>query len=126
MQTLSYGYKKPQTGDKGTPLFQALEQNIQRVNDHNHDGQNSPPLTAQSIQGIQDTISAANWAAYGPTGHYRQLVTMIAGFDYDKCFMSFRTILGEYVTPTVEKFSNTQYYIYTTDNTLDFLVTYGG
>lgn len=126
MQTLSYGYQKPQTGDKGTPLFTALEQNIQRVNDHNHDGVNSPPLTAQSIQGIQDTILAANWVAFGPTGHYRQLVTMIAGFNYDTCFMSFRLSSGDYVTPTVEKFSGTQYYVYTTDNTLDFKVTYGG
>jgi hypothetical protein len=126
MLTLSYGYKKPQNGDKGQPLFDALADDIQRVNDHTHDGVNSPPLTAQSLQGIQATIPAASWAAYGPTGHYRQLVTMVSGFNYDTCFMSFRLTTGEYVTPTVEKFSATQYYVYTTDNTKDFVVTYGG
>lgn len=126
MQTLSYGYKKPQTGDKGTPLFTALAEDIQRVNDHNHDGVNSPPLTAQSIQGIQATVPAANWVAFGPIGHYRQLVTVVAGFNYNTMFISVRTVTGEYITPTIERFSATQFYIYTTDNTQDFVVTYGG
>lgn len=126
MLTLSYGYKKPQNGDKGQPLFNDLAENIQRVNDHNHDGVNSPPLTAQALQGIQATIPLAGWVAFGPTGHYRQLVTMYPGFNFDTCFMSFRLTTGEYVTPTVEKFSATQFYVYTTDNTKDFVVTYGG
>ena len=126
MLTLSFGYKKPETGDKGTPLFDALELDIQKLNDHSHDGVNSTPLTAQSIQGIQDTILSANWVAFGPTGHYRQLVTMIAGFSFDTMFMSFRLPSGDYITPTVEKFSATQFYVYTTDNTTDFKVTYGG
>lgn len=126
MQTLSYGYKKPENGDKGQPLFDDLAANIQRVNDHNHDGVNSPPLTAQSLQGIQNTILAANWVAFGPTGHYRQLVTMHPGFNFDTCFLSFRLSTGEYIYPTVEKFSATQYYVYTTDNTQGFVVTHGG
>ena len=126
MIVLSYGYQKPETGDKGDPLFQALEENIQRLNDHSHDGIDSSALTAQSIVGISDTISSANWVAYGPTGHYRQLVTVIAGFNFDTVGMSFRLTTGEMIYPTVEKFAATQYYIYTTDNTQDILVVYGG
>ena len=126
MLTLSYGYKKPQTGDKGAPLFTALEQNIQRVNDHTHNGVDSSPLTAQSLQGIQATILAAAWVAFGPTGHYRQLVTVVAGFNFNTMYSSFRTVTGEMIYPTVERFSATQYYVYTTDNTQDFVVTYGG
>ena len=126
MQTLSYGYKKPQVGDKGLPLFNALAEDIQRVNDHSHDGVNSPPLTAQSIQGIQATVLAANWVAYGPIGHYRQLITVVAGFNFNTMFISVRSVIGEYITPTVERFSATQFYIYTTDNSQDFVVTYGG
>ena len=126
MQTLSYGYKKPQTGDKGVPLFNALAEDVQRVNDHTHDGVNSSPLTAQSLQGVQDTILSANWIAFGPIGHYRQLITILAGFNFNTMFMSFRTTSGEYIFPTVDRFSATQYYIYTTDNTQDFVVTYGG
>jgi hypothetical protein len=126
MQTLSYGYKLPENGDKGTPLWQALEFDISRLNGHNHDGSNSAPLTAQSIVGISQNISAAGWGAYGPTGHYRQLVTMLPGFDFDKVFISFRTAAGVYVTPTVEKFSATEFYIYSIDNTLNLVAVYGG
>lgn len=126
MLTLSYGYKKPQAGDKGTPLFTALEENIQRVNDHNHDGVNSPALTAQSLQGVAQTILAAGWVAFGPTGHYRQLVTTLPGFDFDKVYISFRKSTGEMIYPTVERFSATQFYVYTTDPTLNFVAVYGG
>lgn len=126
MITLSYGYKKPETNDKGTALFTALEQDIQRLNDHSHNGSDSAPLTAQSIVGISQTISAAGWVAYGPTGHYRQLANVLAGFDFDKVFISFRTLSGEYIFPTIERVSATEYYIYSIDNTLDIVAVYGG
>lgn len=126
MLVLSYGYKKPQSGDKGAPLFSALEFDIQRLNDHNHDGSNSTILTAQSITGIQQTILAAGWATYGgPAGHYRQLVTLPAGFDFDKVQISFR-INGNYTYPTIQRQSATQYYIYSIDNTVNVLAVYGG
>jgi len=126
MQTLSYGYKKPQTGDKGSPLFVALEDNIQRVNDHTHNGTDSSLLTAQSIAGVTQTISAGSWVSFGPTGHYRQLVTVPAGFDYDVVQIGFRLANGNVVLPTVERVSDTQYYVYTTDNSLGFVAIYGG
>lgn len=127
METLSYGYKKPETGDRGTSLFDALEDNIQRVNDHTHNGTDSAPLTAQSIVGISEDILAVDWVTYGgPIGHYRQQVTVPAGFDFDLVQISFRTDVGAYVYPTVERVSNTQYYIYTIDNTLDLVAVYGG
>jgi hypothetical protein len=124
--TLSYGYVKPSTGDSGTSLFTDLENNIQRVNDHTHNGINSAPLPAQSIIGVSQTISNASWVAHGPTGHYRQLVTLPAGFDFDKVQISFRTSGGAYIHPTVERVSATQYYVYTTNNTINFIAVYGG
>jgi hypothetical protein len=126
MITLSFGYKLPQTGDKGAPLFTALEDNITRLNDHSHNGTNSTLLTAQSITGIQDTILAIDWATYGgPIGHYRQAVTLPAGFDFDKVGITIRSS-GNYVYATIEKISATQYYIYSIDNTLDLMAVYGG
>ena len=126
MLTLSYGYKLPQSGDKGSPLFTALENNITRLNDHSHNGTNSTLLTAQSITGVQGTILAAGWAAYGgPVGHYRQAVTLPAGFDFDKVGISIRSS-GNYVYATIEKISATQYYIYSIDNTLTLTALYGG
>lgn len=127
MLTLSYGYKKPQSGDRGATLFTALQDNIQRLNDHTHNGSDSAPLPAQSIMGVSQSILAANWVTYGgPTGFYRQQVTLPAGFDYDEVGISFRLASGDYIFPTVEKVSDTQYYIYTNNNTLDFQAIYGG
>lgn len=128
MQTLSRGYKKPQSGDSGSTLFTALEFDIQRLNDHTHNGTDSAPLTAVSIVGIPDSILAVNWVTYGgPTGFYRQQITLPPGFSYDTVQMSFRLAAsGDYIYPRVDKVSNTQYYVYTIDNTVDFTIVYGG
>ena len=127
MITLSYGYKRPQSGDRGNPFFTAMEDNIQRLNDHTHDGTDSAPLPAQSIMGISQNILAVNWVTYGgPTGFYRQQVTVPAGFDFDEVGISFRLSTGAYVFPTIERVSDTQYLIYTNDNTLDYIALYGG
>ena len=126
--TLSYGYVKPQAGDRGTTaFFTPMEQNIQRLNDHTHDGTNSAPLPAQSISGVSQAISAGSWVTYGgPTGFFRQQITVPAGFDFDKVQISFRTTGGMYVFPDVEKISATQYYIYTNDSSQGFTAIYGG
>lgn len=126
MTTLTYGYKLPDTGDSGATLFTALEDNITRLDGHTHDGVDSAALPAQSIAGVTQTISSASWVASGATGHYRQQVTVPAGFDFDEVQISFRTTAGAYIHPTVEKVSDTQYYVYTTDNTINFIACYGG
>lgn len=126
MQTLSYGFLLPDDGDLGPVVFPALEANIQQLNDHTHNGTNSSLLTAASIAGVPVVVPFASWVAFGPTGHYRQLVTLPAGFSYDTVQISFRLSTGEYLTPQVEKISATQYYVYTIDNTLDFVAVYGG
>lgn len=126
MITLSYGYKLPEDGDKGNTLFTALEDNIDRVNGHLHNGVDSAALTATSIVGVAQNILSANWVANGPTGFYRQLVTLPAGFDFDLVHISMRLSTGDYVYAEIEKVSDTQYYVYTIDNTVSFVAVYGG
>lgn len=127
MITLTYGTKIPETGDRGAPLFDALEENFTKFDSHNHDGVNSPLLTAQAFVGVVETILAAGWATYGgPIGHYRQLVTMAPGFLFDTTKIGFRTTTGQYIYPTVERVTSTTYYVYSTDNTVDFVAVYGG
>lgn len=127
MIVLTYGQKIPETGDRGAPLFQALEDNFTRMDGHTHDGVDSPLLSHTAFTGIVDTISAAGWAAApGLTGHYRQAVTMHTGFSFDTTKITFRTTAGVYIYPTVERISATQYYVYTIDNTIDFQAVYGG
>jgi hypothetical protein len=83
-------------------------------------------LTAAALVGVVQNILSANWVATTPTGFYRQLVTIPAGFDFDLVYISFRLTTGEYINPTVERVSDTTYYVYTIDNTLDFVSVLGG
>lgn len=126
MLTLTYGLKIPQTSDSSSAIFDAIEDDITQIDGHTHNGSDSPALTAQSIVGVTQTISSASWSASGATGHYRQQVTLPAGFSFDTVQISFRTTAGAYISPTVEKVSATQYYVYTTNNTIDFAAVYGG
>lgn len=126
MDTLTYGLKRPETGDAGTSLFTALEDNITQIDAHTHNGTDSPLLPAQSIEAVAQTISSASWVASGATGHYRQTVTMPAGFDFDEVQIGFRTTAGIVIMPTVEKVNDTSYRVYTTDNTINFIAVYGG
>ena len=126
MVTLTYGLKRPETGDSGTVLFTALEDNITQLDSHTHNGVNSPALTAAAIVGTTQSVASGSWLASGATGHYRQQVTVPAGFDFDVVQIGFRTAAGAVIFPTVERVSDTQYLVYTTDNTQTFTAIYGG
>lgn len=125
MLTLTYGYKKPQSNDKGPVVFPAMEGNIQQLNDHDHDGANSKKLAGSSIDGSTQTILSANWVAIAD-GQYRQLVTVLAGYNFDTKTISFRTPTGDYLYPTVERVSAFSFYVYTNDNTISYTAVYGG
>ncbi len=120
MQTLSYGYKLPANPDTGDQFFPAMEFNIQRLNDHNHDGSNSAPLGT-----VPQNILATDWVA-APIGGglYRQLVTIPDPFTYDVCTISFKLSSGEYVYPSVERVTNKTYYVYTNTPAADYIAYY--
>jgi len=126
MLTLTYGYLKPQSGDRGVILFAALETNIQKLNDHNHDGSNSSFLDAKNILAQSQNLNAGDWVSYGgPLGFYRQLVTVPAGFVFDTVQFSFR-LNGRVILLGVEKVSLTTFYVYSIDSTISPTVIYGG
>lgn len=125
MLTLTYGLKLPQTNDKGPIVFPALEGNITQLDGHNHDGANSALLSAASIIAGTQTLLAVNWVSLG-AGMYRQLVTVLAGYNYDTVSISFRLADGSYVYPSVERVNPTSYYVYTNDNTVAYTAVYGG
>jgi len=119
MQTLTYGRKKPDTGDPGSTFFPALEDNIDLNDAHSHDGVDSVKLTSYNITaGTITGISGADWVAQGG-GRYRATVNLPAGFNWDTAFIQCRdTGNGSIINPTIEKVSTTQMYIYVNDNTL--------
>ncbi len=124
MLTLTYGYKKPEDTDWGSIFWDALAYDIQRLNDHSHDGSNSASISAGSFLVSTQAISAANWIATSG-GQYRQLLTMPGLFTYDTRNISFRiATTGEILHIETLKAAANTYYVYTNDNTLDAIAIY--
>lgn len=122
MQTLSYGYKKPQTRDSGSTLWTALEDNIQRLNDHTHNGVNSSKITTASVTATTQSVPSASWSATSQ-GNYRQLITL-SGLLYDEINIDFKNASGHPTFLEVEKVSSTTYYVYTNDNSVTYTAVY--
>lgn len=127
--TLSYGFVRPATGDKGSTFWGQLENDITQLNDHTHNGSDSALLTATSFLAVSQTISAASWAHQG-AGTYRQTVTMPAsittnGGVFDDYLIQFRdNTSGQVITPTVERVTPTTFYVYINDNTITLKAKY--
>lgn len=131
MLTLSYGYYKPQTGDRGSVWFPRLEDNFQRLNDHTHDGSNSALIPPSSITKATFTSSilAASWSSLGG-GNFKQTVTVPAGVaeinNYNIHFYATAPggAVGRRIHPTVERVSAATYDVYVNDNTLALTAVY--
>jgi hypothetical protein len=122
--TLTYGFKLPQDGDRGSTWFPDLAFDIQRLNDHSHDGQNSAPINSLSIASSTQNILAASWVATSD-GIYRQLITVPNGKLYDNSVIIFRnTATKSQMFLGVEKVSATTYYAYINDNTVNVTAYY--
>ncbi len=124
MLTLSFGFKKPENGDLGSIVFPALEDNIQQLNDHSHDGVDSTKIVSGSLDPTQVSIAAGSWVLVG-NGLYKQTITLPGTLTYDKTSFTVKLSgTGHLVHPTIEKVSATQYDIYTNDNSVGFEVSY--
>ena len=127
MLTLSKGYKKPESGDKGSVYFPAIEDNIQQLNDHTHDGVDSQALSGAVIENETVAVDNTDWVLQTP-GTYRALVTLPTGFTYDGSHKEVRVaggaMDGAVIHPTIEKVSATSLYLYVNDNTLDLSVSF--
>lgn len=126
--TLSYGIVVPQTGDRGSVWFPAIEDNLEQLNDHNHNGTNSALLSpsAFSITGFTSTIASGSWGAVsGKSGLYEQTVTVPAAVtevnNYD---IHVYNSSGHRLDLTIERQSATTYKIYINDNTLTLTAVY--
>lgn len=128
--TLTYGFVKPATGDKGSVFWPALEGNIQQTNDHAHNGTDSHLLSASASRAIVQTVSSASWGSDLGGGTYRQLVTLpvsITGGSgtFDDFSIQLRdSSTGEVIYGRIVKVSSTTYYIYVNDNTLTLKAIY--
>lgn len=124
MLTLTYGFKKPQTGDRGPTVFPAMEENIQKLNDHTHDGLNSSLLSSASIAAVTQTLLAGSWVSQG-NGLYKQTVTLPGALTYSATNISFEHgTTGDLLYLTVNKVSSSQYDVFINDNSIGLKVRY--
>lgn len=122
MLTLSYGYKKPQDGDLSDLWFDEISNNMQLLNDHNHNGTNSSKISAKGVQAFTQSLPNSGWAPFGSI--YSQSVTIPSGELYDNYAIVFKTTAGEPVYLSVVKTSSTTYTIYSNDSTLGLVAYY--
>ena len=125
MQILSYFFKKPETGDKGSVFWPALEDDIQQLNDHTHDGVNSSILSPFAITAITQSLLAANWVATSG-GTYRQLVVMPGVATLNSHYVVFKdqTAFTKQLFLETEKVGANTYYVYINDNSVDITAYY--
>lgn len=125
MTTLTYGSKLPATGDTGADgLFTWLQDNITLWDGHTHNGTNSARLTAASVAVVTQSIASGSWGSTVGDGLYRQTITIASSLDYDEISISFKNSSGHQVFLQAEKVSDTQYYVYTNDNTMTYTAIY--
>lgn len=136
MQTLSYGYKNPENGDRGSVWFPALNANITQLNDHTHNGVNSAKLSPTGITALVQTIASAasgGWAAVsGKDGLYSKTVTLpvaITGLAAANTIDDYQLMIkndtsGDLLYLTINKASASTFNVFSNDNSLNLRVYY--
>lgn len=122
MDTLSYGYKKPVTGDRGSVFFPGLEDTIDQLNSHSHNGVDSALVSGYNISKGSVSIANTSWVSEG-NGNYYQSVNLTGGYNVNTCVLQFKKTgsLG-YIYPTVEFLTTTSVKVIVNDNTLNLVM----
>lgn len=126
--TLSYGYKKPVAPDPASLWMPEHEDNVQQLNDHDHDGVNSAPVNGLAIDRESGSILAAGWAVV--PGGFQQTVTAPAGVsEINQHFLKFVSTAGlagagAVIYPEVTRVTGTTYTVKVNDVTLAMTVYY--
>lgn len=125
--TLSFGFVRPTTGDRGSVFFPALEDNITQLNSHTHNGTDSANILPSAIvtTGFTSAISAASWGA-ATNGIYTQTITVPAGVteinNYNVYFYNSSTY--ERLLLSMTRASATTYTVSINDNTVNLVAVY--
>lgn len=120
MVVLSYGFKQPENGDKGSVWFPALNFNITQLNNHAHNGVDSALVNQSNVVGASVSVPSGSWTADG-TGRWKQTVNVPAGYNMTDFSIKFLiTSSGLQIYPTIEKVNTTSFTVYTNDNSLTY------
>ncbi len=113
MQTLSNGYKLPETGDFGDEWFPALEQNITQLNSHTHNGIDSELISINAFDAVMVDVAAGSFVDQG-NGYWRASVSIPNSGDISEYSVLVRDqVTKEQIYLKVEKFTANSIYVYT-------------
>ena len=125
--TLTYGRKKPSTGDRGSTFFGNLEDNITLDDAHSHDGNDSVKVTTKNLTRSTVAVTNSGWSSSGVM--YRKLVTLTTGWTLGACdvrfFLNGGTLTKNEIFPTCEWVTSGTFYLYmpVNDQAVDVLLT---
>ena len=125
--TLSKGpYQIPSPKDNGNEIADVLEEFMERMSNHDHQGADSKKITLNFDKEVQDLTIGVDltWQSFNEA--YRAQVTLpVAASPDNQRRFYFKD--GAYYTeffPTQEMISATAMWIYTNDNTIDVRIVY--
>lgn len=122
--TLSFGYVKPVSGDRGAVFWPALEDNIIQLNNHNHDGADSARLTTAATEVLTSSIASGSWVSQG-NGTYKQTITLPATVsEFNKVMVNFKDSSGNYYHLKTARVTATTYDVYINDNSVSLTAVY--
>lgn len=128
MITSTYGVKLPEDGDKGQPVFNAINSNFQILRDHTHNGVNSAKIASSDLAKSAVNIDKVNWVASSGGIGYEQTVTLPGVYTIANCTFRFRIRTGanqsKIIHPTVIPSSLTQFKVIVNDSDLDLEVLF--
>lgn len=132
MTTTTYGYRKPDDGDKAKGTngwYASLNFNIDRFDAHSHNGIDSATIPLSSFTPFSQSITAVGWVT-DSAGGYMQTITVPIGVtevsDYNVKFIYTAPVAksGEVAYLGYDRQSATTYILYCNDNTATFTAIY--
>lgn len=116
--------KVPEPGDRGSVFCPAISENFETLDEHNHDGSNSPLINAKAIAKSTINLVAAGWVATAVD--YKQLVTLPSGYSFDTATIKAIIMSGIYIgaefVPTINKISPTTFELFSLLGNIDVKV----
>jgi hypothetical protein len=130
--TLAFGHVKPDDGDQGDTVFDALEGNIDIDDAHKHNGTNSDRVDSYNLSRSSVSVPSTGWVADGEM--FKQTVTFPAGFttgngsDFGSASMRFYFSGGTYdleeLYPTYNRLSALTFELFSPVNNQAYTVAF--
>jgi len=122
---LDYGYKKPNSGEAGNIFCPVLEDDLEQLSTHDHDGVNSALISTSDLNKNTVTLVIASWVASDEL--YYQTVEFPTGYNHTNCMITAKIVSGSsegsVINPTIVKTDATHFNLFVNDNSADVKVS---